>query len=198
MTRHLHACVKYKQISSQVDKSNILHLFENTNAIGHDALPTQGTMTTAKLSEQVLRMIVAGSLSFSFAENPEFVALLKHAYPHCSIPNRRGIVEKLKVNAEVEKKRLKDELECLDSKASLAIDCWSSRNNHAYMGMSPIISFWSHDQKCNGQWNDLRLINCMPVTTHIHTYIDIFCRNYCPFYRQPIPVASASSCLRRA
>ena len=36
-------------------------------------------MSAEKLCEQVLRFITEGNLSFSFAENDEFVALLKHA-----------------------------------------------------------------------------------------------------------------------
>lgn len=94
-------------------------------------------MTSEKLCEQVLRIIAAGNLSFSFAENPEFVALLQQAYPACRPPTRRAVMEKLKQNVRIEMKNLKEDLSANDSKVSLALDNWSSSNNIAFMG-SPL------------------------------------------------------------
>lgn len=91
----------------------------------------------SKLIKQVLRIIVAGNLSFSFVENPEFVVLLQHAYPSCNYPNRRSVAKALKKNAKAEKISLKEELAQNDSKISLALDGWTSSNNMAFLGMSP-------------------------------------------------------------
>ena len=99
-----------------------------------DILPTRGAMTSAKLCEQVLRIIVAGNLSFSFAENPEFIALLQHAYPDCNIPNRRSVAKALKKAAKEERVALRDELTTNDSKVSVALDAWTSNNNIAFLG----------------------------------------------------------------
>lgn len=139
MTKHLAICGKYKSIQ-HVDSEeipNVVDLLHNFGTSEHERLPTQGSMTRANLCEQVLRIAVSGSLSFSFVENDEFVALLQHAYPHCVPPNRRSLAERLKDNAEREKERLKAELERLDSKISLAMDCWTSRNHYGYMGKPP-------------------------------------------------------------
>ena len=84
----------------------------------------------------VLRIITEGNLAFSFAGNDEFVTLLKHAYSDVNTPNRRSVVTKLKNNVGKEKERLKKCFEELDSKVSLALDAWTTRNNIAFLGTS--------------------------------------------------------------
>jgi hypothetical protein len=108
---------------------------ENFLATSPDVLPTRGAMTSNKLCEQVLRIIAAGNLSFSFAENPEFVALLRHAYPDCSIPNRRSVAKALKRAVKRDSVALKEELTGNDSKVSIALDAWTSGNNIAFLGI---------------------------------------------------------------
>ncbi len=93
---------------------------------------------STKLCEQILRMIAAGNLSFSFAENPEFVALLRHAYPGCTIPNCRSMAKALKKAAKDEKVALREELTNNDSKISVALDAWTSNNNLAFLGTFPV------------------------------------------------------------
>ena len=92
-------------------------------------------LTSTKLCEQVLRIIVAGNLSFSFAENPEFVALLQHAYRDCDIPNRRSVAKALKKAAKDERVALREELTNNDSKFSVTLDAWTSNNNIPFLGM---------------------------------------------------------------
>lgn len=104
-----------------------------------NSLPTRGAMTSSKLCEQVLQIIVAGNLSFSFAENPEFIALLRHAYPDCDIPNRRSVAKALKWAAKEERVALREELTNNDSKISLVLDAWTSNNNIAFLGMFIIL-----------------------------------------------------------
>jgi fructose-1-phosphate kinase PfkB-like protein len=100
-------------------------------------------MTADKLCEQMLRIITEGNLPFLFAENSELVKLLKHAYPGVIIPNRRSVAAKLKSNVAKSKQQLKERLAKVDSKISLALDAWTTRNNVAFLGM------WVCHVRCN-------------------------------------------------
>jgi hypothetical protein len=145
LNEHLERCDKYKvwrrtnpsgdyndEHMNHSAKKNILDDYLMSPS---DILPTRGAMTSTKLCEQVLRIIVAGNLSFSFAENPEFVALLRHAYPDCDIPNRRSVAKALKKAAKDERVALREELMKNDSKVSIALDAWTSSNTIAFLGM---------------------------------------------------------------
>jgi len=145
LNEHLERCDKYKawrrtNPSSDYEDEHMNHsatknILDDYLMSPSDILPTKGTMTSAKLCEQVLRIIVAGNLSFSFAENPEFVALLRHAYPDCNIPNRRSVAKALKKAAKDERVALREELMKNDSKVSIALDAWTSSNTIAFLGM---------------------------------------------------------------
>jgi len=92
-------------------------------------------MTSDKLCQQVLHIILAGNLSFSQAENPELIALLRNAYPNVNIPNRRSVTNELNEQTSNAKEKLKDQLATVESKISLALDVWSTRTNHSFLGM---------------------------------------------------------------
>ena len=140
MKSHLEGCLKYKLAERERRRdegsSDAFSGFFR-EAPASDS-PTRGVMSAEKLCEQVLRIITEGNLSFSFAENDEFVALLKHAYSDVNTPNRRSVVTKLKNNVGKEKERLKKCFAELDSKVSLALDAWTTRNNIAFLGTSPV------------------------------------------------------------
>jgi hypothetical protein len=92
-------------------------------------------ITKDRLKEKVLRIIVAGNLPFSFAEQPEFQQLLTDAYPDCNpLPNRKTMTEYLKSKATATKLDLKDRLVKNTSKVSLALDVWTTRTNLAFLG----------------------------------------------------------------
>jgi hypothetical protein len=102
-----------------------------------ERLPTDGLMNSDRLCEQVLRIIISGNLSFSQAENPELIALLKNAYPSCNIPNRHSISARLKSLTKEEQQKLKLALKDNDSKVSLALDAWTARGSRsAFLGIS--------------------------------------------------------------
>ena len=149
MTKHLDACIKYKQSSTQKTQEQSQTLPELFLLdVKEDNSPVRGIMTSDKLREQVLRIIAAGNLSFSQAENPELVALLQHAYPDCTTPNRRAVATQLKQRAREEQCRLKAKLIDLDSKVSLALDIWTTRNNLAYLGTFPSYEFFAVNFAC--------------------------------------------------
>lgn len=143
LNEHLERCHKYKvwrranpstDHEEYINRTAPKHFLNDYRTSSSDILPTKGVMTSVKLCEQVLRIIVAGNLSFSFAENPEFVALLRHAYPDCNIPNRRSVAKALKKAAKDERVALREEMMMNDSKINIALDAWTSNNNIAFLG----------------------------------------------------------------
>jgi len=131
MRKHLDGCTKYKMVECENQSGQDLFADFFSSA----GRPTLGLMTDDKLCEQVLRIITEGNLSFSQAENVELTALLKHAYPGVSIPNRHSVTVRLESNVTTAKEDLKTQLKELDSKISLALDVWTTRNNIAFLGM---------------------------------------------------------------
>lgn len=184
LNEHLERCQKYKAWRRANPSSDWEDEHENHTAPKNilndyltpppNILPTRGAMTSDKLCEQVLRIIVAGNLSFYFAENPEFVALLRHAYPDCNIPNRRSVTKALKKAAKDERIALREELTNNNSKVSLALDAWTSNNNIAFLGMH-IVS--REDVKIT--WRSA----LFPGLPHIYLYSLIaFCSNHSALY----------------
>ena len=91
-------------------------------------------MTNDRLAEQVLRIIIAGNLSFLHSENPEFIAFVKHAYPHLRLPNRRAVSNLLTQKAKEAKDELRKRFAKIESRVSFAIDAWRSRGNVEFLG----------------------------------------------------------------
>ena len=92
-------------------------------------------MTDDRLCESVLQVIVVGNLSFRQAENPALQSLLTEAFPSCSLPNRKSVAECLKTTAHLARAHLRDRLDMVDSKISLALDAWHSKvGNMEFLG----------------------------------------------------------------
>ena len=132
LNKHLGTCVKYKhektkqQAHEQRTGANDLDDFW----FAYDRTP----MTNNRLAEQVLRIIIAGNLSFLHSENPEFVVLVKHAYPHLTLPNRHAVSNLLTQKAKEAKDELRKRFANLDSHVSFAIDAWHSRGTIEFLG----------------------------------------------------------------
>ena len=138
MTRHLKTCAKYskhiKKMAGEVTVDPAVDLFED---FFNSVTPRDRPVTTRdRIKEKVLRIIISGNLSFSFAENADFIDLLKDAYPDCTPPNRKAVVDYLKAKATLTRHELQGELAQLDSKVSTALDIWTTRTGYAFLGMS--------------------------------------------------------------
>jgi len=94
-------------------------------------------MSHATLVEFVLNIIIAGDISFSFAENPAFVKLLRVCFPNLPPPSRHAVAARLMQDAAMAKDELKEYFTGLDAKVSLALDGWNSRNNRDFLGTVP-------------------------------------------------------------
>jgi hypothetical protein len=96
---------------------------------------TEAMMTSEKLCERLLRVAIAGNISFRAATNPELIELLSEAWPEVDMPNRKGLKSCLMKVAGHGKSDLKERLLLNKSKISIACDGWKSSNNINFMGM---------------------------------------------------------------
>ena len=97
-------------------------------------------MTSDRLCESVLQFIVVGNLSFRQAENPKLRDLLSEAFPSCTLLNQRSVVQRLKSETQLARGNLRDQLDLVDGKVSLALDAWHSEvGNMEFLGTSHIL-----------------------------------------------------------
>ena len=95
---------------------------------------TDAVMTKEKLCERLLRISIAGNISFRAATNPEMIELLSEAWPEIDMPNRKGLKRCLMKLAVHGKSDLKERLLLNQSNVSIACDGWKSSNNINFMG----------------------------------------------------------------
>lgn len=104
------------------------------------AIPSSGSrrFTASQLEERLLRTIACLRLPFQTVENPEFQALLKfiHLGPgELEMPSaktlRRRLREAVKTQQELQLQDLPE-----DAKVSLALDCWTSPFQQAFMAIT--------------------------------------------------------------
>jgi hypothetical protein len=137
-TRHLeHHCHKYRAVSKNNGKTPTE--IEREKLWGQRAI-----MSQEKLIDHVLRIIIAGDLSFRHASNLALVRFLKIAFPNLIPPTRQAISKRLVDGAANARNSLKEYFTKLESRVSLAVDGWNSRSNKDFLGK---VSF----KRCNGQ-----------------------------------------------
>jgi hypothetical protein len=96
-------------------------------------------ITAQAIKNELVHFFISGNIAFNQAENPHLRRLISWIKPqdgHTITINRKNITERLEKLAEEAKEDLMIQLMENDSKVSLALDCWTSRNNLAFLGMS--------------------------------------------------------------
>ena len=100
-----------------------------------------GTLTNQNLiTELILKFFISGNISFQQGENEYLQRLIKlipidgNTFARC--PSREVIRSRLTQHADIAADDLKSMLLDNDSKVSLALDCWTSRTNSAFLGTS--------------------------------------------------------------
>jgi hypothetical protein len=130
-SRHLEKCERYKanngRNATQIQREEFWSL--------------RSAMSNDRLKDHVLRIIIAGDLPFSFAENPEFMRFVKISYPNLDPPTRETVTQHLSKQASLAKDNLKDYFRTFDGKVSLALDGWNSRANKDFLGTSPCLLY---------------------------------------------------------
>ena len=95
------------------------------------------------LLTKTVNFFISGNIAFNQADNPHFHDMIRTAaalgpakLPTINRKNTRQRLTDLALNGK------EDLLHCLmgnESKISLALDCWTSKNNYAFLGKSPLI-----------------------------------------------------------
>ena len=124
MSRHLKECNLYKAKRPQSQSSMTSFLSTNESQIGQNNL--------------LIRFFISANIPFNMADNPYFQELIQTAQSknNVQVINRKNIREQLHKMAVSAKEDLMTTLMQNDSKVSLALDCWTSKNNYAFLDMS--------------------------------------------------------------
>ena len=92
------------------------------------------------ITELILKFFISGNVSFQQGENEYLQRLIKlipingNTFARC--PSRKVIRSRLTEHADNATDDLRSILLDNDSKISLALDCWTSRTNSAFLGTS--------------------------------------------------------------
>jgi len=81
----------------------------------------------------LLRILVSANLPFAFVENEQFRKMLREAFSNCQIPRRQTMPDLLSTGALHAASELRKELAANESKVSLMMDVWTTRNNLAFL-----------------------------------------------------------------
>ena len=130
MRRHLEKCGPYNRYLCQYAESASDGLHACT---GWKRPGDHGPMTSERLREMLLRILISANLPFAFVGNEDFRQLLHEAFPKCQIPRCQVMPDLLLTSAIHTAPELHQELVANESKVSLAIDVWTTRNNLAFL-----------------------------------------------------------------
>jgi hypothetical protein len=126
-------CAAYKRKNShhQASASNISAFLKG------DPNQTSSSITQEEVEEQILKFFISGNIAFNQADNPHFRKLIEMIEVNgkpARAPGRTTIRARLSHYSQLSDVALIKVLAENKSKISLALDCWSSRANHSYLG----------------------------------------------------------------
>ena len=134
MSRHLQTCKRYND--KKGDRERMLD-FESRLESGQTTLADYDNDT---MVEKTLKFFISGNIAFNQADNPYFQDLIRHGQVKIKGPkvNRKSVRAQLSEVGANATEDLMATLMANDSKVSLALDCWTSKNGHAFLGNTPV------------------------------------------------------------
>lgn len=140
LKRHSESCQALKDYwrnHNSGTPSTINQFFQTGNIKGK----SKPGITSDIVRREVLQFFVFGNIPFSQVDNPHFQRLIEWITSSNRLLSpitisRKTIRADLSQQAQVAKIDLKSTLAEIDSKISLALDCWTSRNGFAFLGTS--------------------------------------------------------------
>ena len=138
LIRHLELCKPY--LRSKGKDRGIMDKFLAQNGTKKKALITQN-----EVMDCVLKFFISGDITFNQTHNPYFcdlVALITCDNDINVRVNRSNVTTRLHKSAADAKSDLMVTLMENESKISLALDCWTSRNNIAFLSMFLYHTIW--------------------------------------------------------
>ena len=116
---HLEKCGPYTRYWCQYAESALDGLYA---CAGWNCLDDPGPMTSERLREMLLRILILANMPFAFVKNEEFRKMLHQAFPNCQIPRHQIRPELLSASAIHAASKLHKELVANESRVSLAMD----------------------------------------------------------------------------
>ena len=138
LIRHLQLCKPYLR-STGKDRGIIDKFLDQSGT------KKKGLITQNEVMDRVLKFFISGNIAFNQADNPYFRDLVSLITCDNNINvrvNRSNVTNRLHKSAADAKSDLMVTLMENESKISLALDCWTSRNNIAFLGMFLYHTIW--------------------------------------------------------
>ena len=130
MSRHLSSCKSFRRVKGR--GSGSMDKF-----LGSDG-GKPSVITKDDVHDKVLRFFISGNIAFNQADNPYFrdlIQLIKVGCNETITVNRTNLTKRLHDKAVLSKDDLMATLMSNESRISLALDCWTSRNKIAFLGI---------------------------------------------------------------
>ena len=132
LNRHTKMCLLLCKLGKGQQQSTTIATFFKPRS-------SDGTVTLKSVQDEVLKFFVSGNIPFLQANNVYFRNLMNWipVADAETVPiSRKRIRTLLSNHAQSAVEELKSILSHVDSKISLALDAWSSRNGHAFLGIT--------------------------------------------------------------
>lgn len=126
---------KIQKEKSQIQQRNTLDTYLNLHPnVQFRSIDTG--ITTSQLNTLLLNTGAACNWPFDLFDNAQFRGLIHRGFPGHTCPHRKAMANLLKKAADTARREIKERFESVDSRISLALDCWTSSNHWEFMGTS--------------------------------------------------------------
>ena len=99
---------------------------------------TEAAFSKEELERQLVKCVVCGNYPFTFVEDPNVRSLLRLLKPGLRVPSATTIKDRTMETYKDMKLRIADRLCNAGSRISLTLDCWTSPNTKAFLGITVI------------------------------------------------------------
>ena len=119
---------------------NEIPIDSHFSGVGPRSVTLSRKPTADQVAEEILKFFISGNIPFNQAGNPHFHKLLKYIVTvsgEAVTTSRKKVRSQLASEAMAADADLHELFKRVESKISLALDNWTSRNGYAFMGMFP-------------------------------------------------------------
>jgi hypothetical protein len=100
------------------------------------ALFPEVAFSEEEFRKRMVEWMMCGMIPFSAIELPEFRAMLNLLKPGVAVPSRHTASRDTMVRYRAEEGRINEQLRNAAGKISVTLDCWTSPNNKAFLGVT--------------------------------------------------------------
>jgi hypothetical protein len=128
-------CPQYKIHNRRVNSTSTVGGLHNFFSPSNESKPEP--ITQGQIDELLLKYHISGNIPFRQVENKylkELVSLIEINKGQAKAPGRTTLRARLSKYSKMSVDKLKEILQANTSRISLALDMWSSRSNHGFLG----------------------------------------------------------------